>query len=88
MSTTEPSPNYRFSPLGFLLWLPAYIVIALILYFAVLFLLSGPFYWSVYEAYYMDGDPLTASYFYPLALACEYEPVAKAVDWYVGLWVL
>jgi len=70
------------------MWLPVYLVISLVLYFAVLFLLSGPLYWTVYEAYYMNGSRLAAAYFYPLALACEYEPVANAVDWYVGLWVL
>ncbi|WP_310820351.1 hypothetical protein [Stratiformator vulcanicus] len=70
------------------MWLPAYLLISLVLYFVTILILAGPLYWTVYDAYYVDGSRLAAAYFYPLALACEFEPFGRFVDWYVGLWVL
>lgn len=48
---------------------------------------TGPMYWEVYEAYHANGSTWVALLYYPVVLACEFEPVATWFDWYVGLWI-
>jgi hypothetical protein len=48
---------------------------------------TGPMYWEVYEAYHANGSAWVALLYYPVVVACEYEPVAAWFDWYVGLWI-
>ncbi|MEM7810726.1 MAG: hypothetical protein AAF532_04535 [Planctomycetota bacterium] len=87
--TNPPRPPYRFNLKRFLIWLPGYLVIAGAMYLAIILVLVGPLYWTVYEAYqFGDGNGLVRAYFAPLVIACQYsDTVSGLVDWYVGLWV-
>lgn len=49
----------------------------------------GPMYWSIYEAYQLDGSPFLAKMYFPVVWVCENnEYVYEWVEWYVGLWIL
>ena len=77
--------GYKFDPLRFLCWLPAYLAIA----FALYVLSSGPMYWLIYSAYFLETRPLLAILYLPLVwLSSQYDLIARWLDWYVGLWVL
>lgn len=88
---TKPAPPQRGRArvARFLRWLPIYLLIAGTLYMAIIFLLAGPMYWTIYEAYqFSDGNLFVRAYFAPLVIACERsEAFNSLVDWYVGLWV-
>ena len=48
---------------------------------------TGPMYWEIYEAYHANGSTWVALFYYPVVLACEFEPVSAWFDWYIGLWI-
>jgi len=76
---------YRFEPLRFLAWLPAYLAIAFGLYVSS----TGPMYWLIYEAYFLNASPLLAILYLPLVwLSGHCDLCAQWLDWYIGLWVL
>ena len=79
----EPQAGYRFEPKRFLFWLPAYLVIAFTLYV----LSAGPLYWTIYESYFFDSNPLLQVFYRPLVLMARWEPFGRWLDWYLGLWV-
>jgi hypothetical protein len=77
--------GYKFSPMRFLAWLPAYFVIA----FALYVLSAGPMYWMIYAAYFLEPSPLLAIFYLPLVwLSGRSDLFATWLDWYVGLWVM
>lgn len=54
----------------------------------ILYVLStGPLYWEIYEAFHANGSPWLAAFYYPVVLACQFEPVSDWFNWYVGLWI-
>lgn len=67
-------------------WLRYYnsFVILLLLYV----LSTGPMYWLIHRAYFnVGGARFIAAFYYPIAWLCEFEPVSRWFDWYIGLWV-
>ncbi|MGC1276334.1 MAG: hypothetical protein WBC44_21740 [Planctomycetaceae bacterium] len=77
--------GYKFEPVRFLMWLPAYVLVAFTLYV----LSAGPMYWLIYSAYFLDPNPLLAILYLPLVwLSGQSDLCAQWLDWYVGLWVL
>ena len=76
----DPPPNPF---LAFLIRLYCYLLVLLVAYVFS----AGPMYWTVYEAYHLDGDPFIARLYLPLVWASEYEPIGDFMRWYVGLWI-
>ncbi len=77
--------RYQFEPLRFLIWLPVYLAIAVALYV----LSSGPMYWLIYSAYFLESSPLLAILYLPLVwISSQNDLIAGWLDWYIGLWVL
>ena len=68
---------------------PRRIAIQLACLFAVYVLSTGPMYWRIFEAYYLNGSPFIAQLYYPLVIACEMSDTVNGFfNWYIGLWVL
>jgi hypothetical protein len=77
--------GYRFEPGRFLAWLPVYLLIAFTLYV----LSAGPMYWTIYEAYFLDGSRWVSSLYFPLVLLSSVsDTFGRWMEWYIGLWVL
>jgi len=80
----DEKPGYKFQPKRFLLWLPAYLVIA----FALYVLSTGPMYWAIYDAFFMEQGSLLAVLYLPLVwLSSSSDTFAGWLEWYIGLWV-
>lgn len=49
---------------------------------------TGPMYWYIFEAYYLNGSTFIAKLYYPLVILCQLSDRINAFfDWYIGLWV-
>lgn len=80
----EPE-GYNFELTSFLAWLPVYLLIG----FALYVLSAGPFYWTIYESYFLNQNAYVASLYLPLVwLSSASEPFGRWLEWYLGLWVL
>ena len=77
--------GYQFEVAEFMRWLPVYLILA----FAVYVLSTGPFYWLIFESYFLENDSYVAVLYLPLVwLADQSNLFANWIDWYIGLWVL
>ncbi|MBA3312329.1 MAG: hypothetical protein H0T47_03410 [Planctomycetaceae bacterium] len=77
--------GYKFEFTKFLAWLPVYLLIG----FALYVLSTGPFYWAIYEAYFLQSSTYLAALYLPLVWLSHVSPgFAGWMDWYIGLWIL